>query len=403
MAVGKAARNAGIRPVPQRRPLRAPTAIRSHGFQPALSIAIPPSNIALWAIVLLATLLFAILPLSIDNGPATVATPAIAERIAYLEYGPTADTLWVTDAVANRRQRLMSIPHAPEFGAVPSLSPDGRIFVYAALPPGTLAPTADSPAELWLAGLRPNATPSLLSSRADLLVPAVWSPDATSVVFRRSAAGYRLYVADIATGSERELVMSPDAALFPVAFADANTLFYIAISATGSDLRTVTLSSGADLPYAHLSNGLTRDWKLSSRGDTLAYLVIAVDGANVVSRALIYDLAAGRVRAASQTESLDFGPTFMPNGELTFGRLINGETTAGVTRASTDAPPLAAPDRGFDVPLAWSPRGEGVLARSFENASITAPGRATLTLIDLAGNRVRIAAGEITLLGWIPH
>ena len=64
---------------------------------------------------------------------------------------------------------------------------------------------------------------------------------------------------------------------------------------------------------------------------------------------------------------------------------------------------LAAPARGFDLPLAWSRSGSNIAVRSFDGTSVTAPGDATLSVVTLGGSRQVIAHGEVTFIGWTYH
>ena len=61
---------------------------------------------------------------------------------------------------------------------------------------------------------------------------------------------------------------------------------------------------------------------------------------------------------------------------------------------------IAGPETGFDLPLAYNATAGAYLVRSFENDSITAPGRSTLVLAGADGERKTIAEGEVTLVGW---
>jgi hypothetical protein len=62
---------------------------------------------------------------------------------------------------------------------------------------------------------------------------------------------------------------------------------------------------------------------------------------------------------------------------------------------------IEGPASGFDVPLAHDAAAGAYLVSAFENDSLTAPGRSTLTLVGPDGERKTVAEGEVTLVGWI--
>ena len=370
------------------------------------SAAAARSGFAAWGLALLAALLLfalAVGTLSTRDTGTTRGGVAVAPspRVAYLSFGPDADTLWLADAAdPARHEALRLIEHAPGFGVVPSLAPDGRAFAYAALPPDAAAPSRGAPADLWLASLTDDAAPRRLASDIDLLVPAVWSADSATLVFRRSATQSRLVALDLASGAERPLVAAPpNAALFPVAFAPDGRLLYVALTSAGSDLYAVATDEAAPRHIVHLADTLTRDWALSPQGDRLAYLELSLSATNASSRAHVLDLASGAIVPFSTAPGNDLGPVWRADGSLAVGRFeaavgrVVIEARDGTTSRLTS---LAA---GFDVPLAWSAVGD-LLVRTFEGASVVAPGRSHLALIDADGRRRPVSTGDTTPLGW---
>jgi hypothetical protein len=424
------------------------------------------TNLVVWLLALAGVGALGLLVASSHLGgsspsPTPAVLPSDKPLVAYLQFGPREDTLWLTDpGQPARRQKLFALPHATAFGVVPSLAPDGRRFAYAALPPGLRAPSPDTPAELWLAAVSPEESRLLLARDVDLLVRAVWRPDGGSLVFRRSDAASRLYSFDLTTNQERELVAVRDAGLFPVAFSpDATTLYHVRLQDDGSYLAAYDIAAATQRDLGRLSNGLTRDWTLSPDGSQLAYLAMNLDGSLVSSTAHIFDLATGEVRPVGEafrppapddqaTQSLNstsepalsppkgrvgpglsagrpdsealsspspsserglggevgdaFSPVWLPDGDLAFGHLTN-RTAGGISlRGHGDAATtLVPPTRGFDVPLAFSAAARRFAVRTFDGASATSPGRATLTVVGLDGARTPIATGEVTFLGWI--
>src|SRR5581483_1854024 len=113
---------------------------------------------------------FAILAFAISRGGSGPREGALAagESVVYARFGTTADTVLRVAATGSASPRkLFEIPHAREFGIVPALAPDGRAFAYTVLAPDTPDPAADTPAELWLAGLEAGAVPRKLASGFD--------------------------------------------------------------------------------------------------------------------------------------------------------------------------------------------------------------------------------------------
>jgi len=358
---------------------------------------------AFWAAAVLGIGLLGLVSLSLAEVlplPAPAGAGVDGPRLAYFEFGRTADTLWLTDPQQPaRREKLFAAPHAREYGVVPSLVAEGGRFAYAALPPATRAPTADTPADLWLAELKAGAQPRRLAQGIDLLVRPVWSPDGKQIVFRRSGGAYALFAVDAASGAERLLVAAAEA-LFPVGFAPDGRLYYVQLSSAGSDLLVVDPASGGQAYVARLGDGLTRDWALSPAGDRLAYLAMSFAPERVSSRAHLLDLTNGRLAPIGTTDANDFSPVWSATGELAVGRLAAGQRGAGVLRlAGEDGSALPGPALGFDVPLAPAPGG-GFVVRSFEGASATAPGRSVLAVVGADGRRITIASGEVTFLGW---
>jgi hypothetical protein len=344
--------------------------------------------------------LLSLLPLTLlktTSGGSTAATSALiatsGSRIAYFGFDRTADTLWLADPQnPSSRTKGLTIAHAPDYGAIPTRSPDGRSFAYLVLPGDTPAPGPASPAELWVASIA-GGSPRLIASGADLLVHAVWAPGGQGLVYRRSDEASHLMLARLGGGEPIELASSANA-LFPVAYEGAN-LLYVELSDAGSVLRSTAGFS------ARLSDGLTRDWALSPDGSRIAYLEMMLATNQAASRAFVFDMASGTRTAVGAPDADAFSPAWGADGSLAVGQLKAGETTA-VTLAVPGSTKFAftAPQRGFDVPLALDATA-GLAVTSFDGNTITNPGRASLVVVRPDGSRREIASGEVTFLGWI--
>jgi dipeptidyl aminopeptidase/acylaminoacyl peptidase len=360
--------------------------------------------IAGFGVILMVLLLLSFMADS-QTSPTSQVAGANSERVAYLQFGLTADTLWLADPAAPAgRNELLTIPHATEYGILPSLSPDGERFAYTALPEGLPSPGPDSPAKLWLASLDTAEAPLLLAEDVDLLVPPLWTPDGESVVYRRSEAGsHTLATGPITGGEERIVAYSDTEALFPVGFLGSGaSLLVVGLSEEGgSHLYQVSMASGVEKDLATLSPGLTRDWALSPDGTRLAYLEIAFADAVVASRALVLDLGSGEIVPMTSAGEVAFGPVWSDAGQLAIGTFAPATLEASLLLIDGESRSrLAGQATGFDVPLTYSPTTDAYLVSAFENDSITAPGRSTLTLVAGDGERKTIAEGEVTLVGW---
>lgn len=344
----------------------------------------------------------------------SVAVATDAPQIVFSEFGPNADTIWAASAEnPARRTAIAVVEHAPEYGIFPSLSPDGRRLAYTVLPPGT-AGDIDAPAELWVM----NADGSdrrFLAADADLPVTPVWSPDSASLVIRRSAparnAAGSFRLVRVGLLGDETLLAQADAGLFPVGFsADGGVFYFVRLSPTGTDLESVASGGGAATMVAHLSDGFARDWRLSPDGARLAYLGPATDGVTSFYRAVVLDLAGGAAMmkaAALGGGKGDFSPVWHPSGQtLTVGRVGEAGRPAAALQIAVagagGAQALAAPAKGFDVPLAWSPDGGYLAVRSFEGESASSPGRSWVVLTDKSGGRQKLSSvSDIEIAGWI--
>jgi dipeptidyl aminopeptidase/acylaminoacyl peptidase len=336
------------------------------------------------------------------------------------EFGIEADTLWTAPAdKPSQRQVVAVVPHAAHYGIYASLSPDGRFVAYTALSTGLKDASSDSPAEVWVMGAD-GSYPRLLAGDADLLIAPVWAPDSASLVFRRSrseenAAGtfelVRISLAgseDTAQGAGESVLVSAEAALFPVGFSpDGKGLYYTQLSAGGTDLGRVASGRSPSL-VAHLGDDFTRDWHLSPDGGRLAFLAPQPAGqAGTVLRAMVMelggDLQLRPALPAADGPTQEFNPIWHPeDGDITLGRLTLGERSAPAMRVSASGSRrLDGPSQGFDVPLAWSPDGETLALRSFEGDLESSLGPWRLVLLDSAGQRREVnGESEISFVGW---
>jgi hypothetical protein len=130
-----------------------------------------------------------------------------------------------------------------------------------------------------------------------------------------------------------------------------------------------------------------------------------------VHRLQVMRLDAGRaqpMRAASVEPGTadQYGAAWTPAGDaITVGLEAAPSDRAGaVTLAVEDGgvTALAAPPRGFDLPLGWSSDGRALAARSFDGKSASAPGMETTVVVSTDGARRPVTGtGEIIVFGWV--
>jgi hypothetical protein len=334
--------------------------------------------------------------------------------LIYSEFGRTTDTIWAAQADApSRRSRLAAIDHAPEYGIVASLSPDGNHIAYTVLPTnGTAA--IDAPAEVWLMD-RDGRNRRRLAANADLPVAPVWSPDGSAIVFRRSDngdSGGRFQLVRVTTLGVEATLVNTASGVMPVGFTPGGSLYYVSLSTAGTELGVVYPSGGVMSNVAHLSDDFARDWHLSPDGTRLAYLAPRQNDDTVCYGAVVLNLSAGatnqlRAAAAPSSQGDEFNPIWRPDGTgITIGRLTSGAAGGApalqmAAAGATTVQSLAAPPRGFDVPLAWSSDAGYLAVRFFEGISVTNPGRSWVTVVGADGERQTVSPNsDVEVMGW---
>jgi hypothetical protein len=106
-------------------------------------------------------------------------------RLVYSEVGSEADTIWLVNPVdPAERTKVVTIDHRPEYGIVPSLSPDGRFLAYLSLPGDAPADPSLSRADLFVMDLTTGRTEHLLEN-ADLYYTPLWDPGSRYLYVRQ--------------------------------------------------------------------------------------------------------------------------------------------------------------------------------------------------------------------------
>lgn len=390
-----------------------------------LSGGLLPGRRALFLIALLATTSFGlVLALAVTGRDSDASSSAnlaalrseAGTLIVYSEFGQWADTIWAADPndPANR-VALASIDHAYGFGINPVLSPDG---VYLAYTVRARDAAQSAGGELWLLDVETGAA-KRLAQRVALAGATVWSPESDAVVARRSSAnGVELArvelsgAATVLAAATNSLASSANGLYAIDVSPDGEWLYYAVLSAGGTDLARASVRSGIQEPVAHLSDGFSRDWRLSPNGDRLSYLAQADSGAGVTFVAQVLDISTGLAETPlAGTPVAQFNPVWERDGGLTIGQISDG---GGASARAGDAPlrltaagavtavALPAPSTGFDLPLSWSPDGAHLAVRSFEGRSAADPGPSRVVVVRTDGARFELSRqSDVAVAGWL--
>ena len=344
--------------------------------------------------------------------------PGATYRLVFAEFGLLTDRVYVAAPDAPEDRTLVaSVAHARGWALTPAPAMAGDLTAFTVLPPEA-QPRRDSPAELWLLDVRSGAL-TRLAGDADLLAAPVFDPDGAALLYRRTRAdgSQQLVRVEIETRARRALYgVSTQFGVYPVALETDGTALYVELSTRGTELYRVR--EGADPTFvAHASEHIARDWALSPDRTSLAYLAPEISAERVVHRAQVVSLTpGGEARPASPEApgavlAEQFSPAWTPDGRgLTVGVEafpdINAAavtlTIAGSGGGDAIAGALPPPEQGFDVPLGWSPGGRHLAVRSFDGRDAAEPGRESLVVITVGGERVTVGGeSELIFIGWL--
>ncbi len=296
------------------------------------------------------------------------------------------DIVLAAPAAGGDLVEVTRVTHLPGYGIKGQTSPDGRLL--AVLVPDT-GSAANPVTSLAVIDLETGASVRLANAVDDALAP-VWTRDGGRVVFTRSVPAGSLSRVSVLSipargGDEHEEFAATALGVYPFGVTPAGALASVVIDARGSTL----VAGGREL--ALLSAQITRDWKLSPDGSRVAY--IETDLANGVSyhaRVFSIDGAGTATAQALSAPGQQLGVAWRPGtGEAVFGQ--EPSRNADPVQAQASSAP------GFEVPLAYSAAGTGVV-QAWSGSSFTDPGPMQLTLVR-DGQRVALGAG-MRFLGW---
>ena len=340
---------------------------------------------------------------------AALDQPAGAPLLVYAEYGETADRIYLAPAEApNNRTLLDTVPHAPGWAIVPSPEIVGGRAAFTVLPPEAPA-NRNAPAELWVLTIA-DGSRTRLARDADLLIPPVFSPDGSALLYRTALLEERQEIVrvDLDTRARRVVhVEESPFGVFPIGFDDAARPLIVRLSLGGTDLLRIEHPEPPVL-LRHLSDEITREWRLSADGSALTYVEPVIDRELVLWQPRALRTSNGETIPSAFPAASYFAPLWEPSsGALTVGSL-GGNSLGGVEDGVVLLRPdgvlatLAPADAGFDLPLGWSLDSRWLAVRHFERASNIDPGRDVVTIIGLDGTRRAIdLPREVIVLGWI--
>jgi hypothetical protein len=340
---------------------------------------------------------------------------AAGARLAFAEFGTNADRIYVAPVDdLNDRDLVATVEHASQWALTPSPQLGGTLLAYTVLSPDAPA-VRDSPAELWVLDLV-DGERTRLAGDADLLVAPIFNAAGSQLTYRRSEPDgtQSLVRVDIETRARTVIRrVATDFGVFPIIATADGTLVYAQLSLGGTDLYRVRAGEAPELVH-HASDEIARDWRASPDGRSISFVAPEVSAERVVYRLHVVALDGGGEVISGGAEAgplvEQFSPVWSPQGDaVTVGREAGIDEAAGATTlvlGDGAIRTLAAPERGFDVPLGWSPDGRYLAARSFDGVDATEPGRETLVVIDGDGGEAGVrhtvtAASELIFLGWL--
>lgn len=344
---------------------------------------------------------------TLQEEPSPTSLPG-EPSLLYSRLGQAEDILLLAPASRPQEaQQIARVSHAPFWSISAALSPDGQRVAYTVLPPTVPRPgeAASSQAEVWVAPLS-GGEAQRIAAGADVRQAPIWSRDGRRLAFRQFGASgsLTLYLADLESGKVSPLVeIQGSPAVFPLAFSPDGGTFYLARAVgTETELLAISVADGSQRTVATLPSVDTRDWRLSPDG-TRVSLIAAGGGGWELWVVRLENGELERVQAEGlPTDRALFSPVWHPGGEtITLGTIPadgdNGVLNVPLGGGAVER--LPGPQKGFDVPLGWSPQGD--LLAVYEYSEFPVESRPRLRLITPQGQRQDLGGQEeLTFIGW---
>lgn len=164
---------------------------------------------------------------------------------------------------------------------------------------------------------------------------------------------------------------------------------------------------GSDFMF--LTEQTASEFELSPDASRLAFLDPQLVEGDFVFQTRVADIAASLVTPLD-ADGLPAGehlrPTWHPDGDkISVGLLPSGGDPGRVATAplgNGEVEFLPPPDRGFDMPLSWSPDGKFLAVLSFPGESVANSGLPRLVFVAPTGQRLPAPEGsEVQVVGWL--
>lgn len=338
------------------------------------------------------------------------AATGAGAMLVFAEFGQDADRLYLAAPDApDQRTLVATIEHATGWGINPAHGTAGSLVAYTVLPPGVPA-ERDTPAELWVLDLV-TGEGTRLAQDADLLVAPLFEEGGRVLLYRRSTGTLQELVRVVIEERTRATVHAEQTTfgIFPIGYGPDGALLFARLSTAGTDVLSVQ-ADDEPVQRFHASDHIARDWRISPDRRWLAFLAPEAALERIVHRARVVAINGGgdATPAAPSTTGEQYGPTWTPDSRaLTVGQ----EAEVGDFAAATllvlngnEGATLPAPERGFDVPVAWSPDGRYLAARTFDGVNSVNTGSERAVVIGADGTRRPLSATtEVILIGWYVH
>ncbi len=344
--------------------------------------------------------------------PVTATLPTSEPLLVFAEFGATADRLYLASPEdPDQRTLVDTIEHADGWGIYPGTGVAGPLVAYTVFPPGVV-PERDSPAELWVLDLA-TLERTRLARDADLTVAPVFADGGSALVYRRSAGTQQELVRVQLADATRTVIHAEQTSfgIMPIGYGADGGFLFARLSTEGTEV--LSIRSGASPAFLfHASDHIARDWQISPDGESVSFLAPELLGERIVHRARVIGIPSSRERTLPGSPSAtgeQYGPVWTPDGRaITVGQ--EAETvqsaSAAILALAEDAPTatLPGPDRGFDVPVQWSPDGRYLAARTLDGVNSVSAGSESAVIIGIDGTRRTVATEtEVILIGWYVH
>ena len=273
---------------------------------------------------------------------------------------------------------IARVPHLEGFASTGAVSPDGKRLALVTVDGGSRThPTASLNVVNLDTGQVVEAASHVTANQSP-----IWAADSSAVIAVRQISGADspgsidlLKVRADGKGETRLGGFTSVLGFYPVGFDSSGRLVSVVIGGDGSSLWRDSKR------VALVSPNITRDWRLSPDGSTLAYIDVDTSG-GVHYLARTYSLDGGGVSAQSlETAVSALGVAWNPaTRQPTFGAEPGG-SAAGVQAQSLSAGPAS----GFDVPLAYSGSGGALFVTHWNGTSFAQAGEPDLEMITSDG------------------